>query len=92
MSTLQWVGGSSDLFDDQGNWKGHIAPNSTSDALIEPSSMTTIVVARSEINSLVTNANTTLAVGATGLLTILGVPDASNPTGASSSDGTFSVG
>jgi hypothetical protein len=80
------------LFDDAGNWKPHITPNSTSDVLIEPSSPTEIVVARSEINSLVTDANTTLAVGATGQLTILGAPDASNPTGASLNFGTFSLG
>jgi hypothetical protein len=92
MSILKWVGGFSDFFGDEGNWQPHIVPNSTSDVLIEPSSPTTIVAARSEINSLVTDANTTLAVGATGLLTILGVPDASNPTGASLNDGTFSVG
>jgi hypothetical protein len=92
MSNLKWVGGSSDLFFDAGNWNPHIVPNSTFDVVIEPSFPTMIVVARSEINSLVTDANTTLAVGATGLLTILGAPDASNPTGASSNDGTFSVG
>ena len=80
------------MFDDAGNWKPHITPNSTSDVLIEPSSPTEIVVARSEINSLVTDANTTLVVGATGRFTILGAPDASNPTGASLNHGTLSVG
>jgi hypothetical protein len=92
MSILKWVGGSSDLFFDKGNWNLHIVPNSTSDVLIAPSSPTTIVAARSEINTLVTDANTTLAVGAARLLTILGVPDASNPIGACMNNGTFSLG
>ena len=56
------------------------------------SSRLTIVTATTEINSLVTNADTTLAVGATGIFTIVGAPDAANPTGASTNGGTFSLG
>jgi hypothetical protein len=92
MSILKWLGGSSDRFNDPGNWKPHTVPNSSSDVLIEPSSATTIVAGTAEINSLVTNADTTLAVGATGIFTIVGAPDAANPTGASTNGGTFSVG
>ena len=92
MSMLKWLGGSSDRFNDPGNWKPHTVPNSSSDVLIEPSSATTIVAATADINSLVTNANTTLAVGATGIFAIVGAPDAVNPTGASTNGGTFSLG
>ena len=91
MSILNWQGGFSSFFSDAGNWQPQVAPNATSDVLIEPSSPTTIVTADAEINSLVTNANTTLVVGATGRLTILGAPDAANPTGASVNHGTLSV-
>ena len=79
------------MFNDAVNWEPNVAPSATSDVLIEPSSPTTIVAADAEINSLVTNANTTLAIGATGRLTILGAPDAANPTGASVNHGTLSV-
>ncbi len=92
MSILKWIGGSSDRFNDAGNRKPHRAPSSTSDVVIEPSSPTTIVAATTEINSLVTNADTTLAVGATDVFTIVGVPDAANPTGASTNGGTLSLG
>ena len=92
MSILKRQGGFSAFFFDAANWEPDVAPNATSDVLIEPSSPTTIVAADTEINSLVTNANTTLAVGATGRFTILGAPDASNPTGASLNHGTLSVG
>ncbi len=92
MSILKWIGGSSDRFNDPGNWKPHRAPNSTSDVVIEPSSPTTIVETNAAINSLVTNANVTLAVAATEMLEIFGMPDAANPTGASINGGTFSLG
>ncbi len=92
MSILKWLGGSSDRFSDKGNWAPHQVPNSHSNVIIEPSSATTIVAATAEIDSLVTNANTTLAVGATGIFTIVGAPDAANPTGASTNGGTFSLG
>lgn len=92
MSMLKWLGGSSDRFNDPGNWKPHTIPNSSSDVLIEPSSASTIVAATADINSLVTNANTTLAVGATGIFTTVGAPDAANPIGASTNGGTFSLG
>jgi hypothetical protein len=92
MSILKWLGGASDRFSDKGNWAPHRVPNSHSDVLIEPSPATTIVAATTEINSLVTNANTNLAVGATGIFTIVGAPDAEDPTGASTNGGTFSLG
>jgi hypothetical protein len=91
MSILNWQGGFSAFFSDAGNWQPQVAPNATSDVRIEPSSPTTIVAADSEINSLLTDANTTLVIGATGRFTILGAPDASNPTGASVNHGTLSV-
>jgi hypothetical protein len=92
MSILKWLGGSSDRFSDNGNWAPHQVPNSHSNVIIEPSSATTIVAATAEIDSLVTNANTTLAVGATGIFTIVAAPDAANPSGASTNGGTFSLG
>ena len=92
MSILKWVGGSSHNFGDKENWAPHQAPSSHSDVIIEPSSATTIVAATTEINSLVTDADTALAVGATGIFTIVSTPDAANPTGASTNGGTFSLG
>jgi hypothetical protein len=92
MSFLKWLGGSSDKFSDKGNWTPRRVPNSHSDVLIEPSSATTIVAATTEINSFVTNANTNLAVSASRIFTIVGAPDAANPTGASKNGGTFSLG
>ena len=92
MSILKWLGGSSDRFNDPGNWKPQRAPSSTSDVVIEPSSPTTIVETNDAINSLVTNANATLAVAATGMLEIFDLPDAANPYGASTIGGTLSLG
>jgi hypothetical protein len=92
MSILKWLGGSSNLFGDKNNWAPHQTPNLASDVLIDPSAATEIAAQDAAINSLVTDANTSLAVGATGIFTVLGRPDAANPTGASTNRGVFSLG
>jgi hypothetical protein len=89
MTTLTWVGGSSSSFSDKKNWSPQTVPNASSDARIAPSAATAIAAGDSTINSLTTNANTTLTIGATHSFTILDKPDAANPTGTSVNGGTI---
>ena len=91
MSILNWIGGSSASFLDKLNWSPRVSPNSTSDCQVNPSGATAISVANATINSLDTNANATLTVVATDTFTILGAPDASNATGASTNSGTIAL-
>jgi hypothetical protein len=87
MSILNWIGGHSLNFLDKLNWSPHQTPNSGSDCQVNPSSATTISLANATINSLDSNANATLTVAATDTFTIVGAPDAANPTGASTNSG-----
>jgi hypothetical protein len=93
MSLLRWIGGHTTNFLDKFNWSPQAVPNKNSDCLVEPTSPVAITVPNdATINSLVTGADATLSVVSTDTLTILGAPDASNPTGASSNAGTISLG
>jgi hypothetical protein len=89
MSILTWIGGHSLNFLDKLNWSPQQTPNSTSDCQVNPSSATAISVGNATINSLDTNTNATLTVVSTDTLTIRGVSDAANPTGASTNSGTI---
>jgi hypothetical protein len=92
MSILNWIGGHSANFLDRLNWSPRQTPNSTSDCLVNPTSPTAIAVANATINSLATDANVTLSVVSTDTFTILGAPDAANPTGVSTNSGTILLG
>jgi hypothetical protein len=92
MSILNWIGGHSLNFLDKLNWSPHQTPNSTSDCQVNPASPTSISVANATINSLDLNASATLSVGSTDTFTILGAPDSSNATGASTNSGTLALG
>ncbi len=76
---------------DKLNWRPQQTPNSTSDCQVNPASTAAISVGNATINSLDTNANATLTVVSTDTLTILGAPDASNATGASTNSGTIAL-
>ena len=92
MSILKWIGGHSASFLDKFNWSPQLSPTSTSDCQVDPSSSATISVGNATINSLATNAAATLNVVSTDTFTIIGAPDASNSTGASTNGGTISLG
>jgi hypothetical protein len=92
MSILNWIGGHSLNFLDKLNWSPQQTPNSTSDCQVNPASATSISVANAKINSLDMNASATLSVGSTDTFTILGAPDSSNATGASTNSGTLALG
>jgi hypothetical protein len=79
------------LFDDPLNWAPVTGPNSTSDCLIAPSSPVTINAGTTTINSLFTNADATLSIAAGAAFTLLGAPDTTNPTGASTNGGILNT-
>ena len=88
MTQLTWIGGSSNSFQDKKNWNPQTAPGATSDVIIAPALATSIVAANDTINSLTTNANTTLSISATDTFTIRDVPGSV----ASTNGGTLSLG
>jgi hypothetical protein len=93
MSILNWIGGHSLNFLDKLNWTPRQTPNSTSDCQVNPASATSISVANdATINSLDMNASATLSVVSTNTFTILGRPDSSNATGASTNSGKIALG
>ena len=89
MAIITWVGGSSNNFNDKLNWSPQSVPVATSDVVIAPVAATSIIAANDTINSLTTNANTTLSVTATDTFTILDHSTAQNPTGTSINGGTL---
>ena len=92
MSLLHWLGGHSAGFFDRFNWSGQVSPRSSSDCQVDPASASSISAGNGTINSLATNANTTLNIVPTAAFVILGASDASNPTGASTNAGVISLG
>lgn len=92
MTHLVWTGfDNNNLFNDPLNWAPVTGPNSTSDCLIAPLSPVTINVGTTTVNSLFTNADTTLSVAAGSAFTLLGAPDTANPTGASANGGILNT-
>ena len=89
MAIITWVGGSSNNFNDKLNWSPQSVPVATSDVVIAPVAATSIIAANDTINSLTTNANTTLSVTATDTFTILDRSTAQTPTGTSINGGTL---
>jgi hypothetical protein len=92
MSLLKWIGGHGSNFTTSSNWSPQQTPTSTSDCQVEPLSPVAISAGNVTINSLVTDANVTLSIVPTDTFTILGAPDAANPTGASANGGTILLG
>ena len=92
MAKVTWTGGSSNSFNDRKNWSPQTVPGATSDVVIAPATATSIVAANDTINSLTTNANTTLSVTATNTFTIIDKITTQNPTGTSINGGTLVLG
>ena len=92
MAKVTWTGGSSNSFNDRKNWSPQTVPGATSDVVIVPATATSIVAANDTINSLTTNANTTLSVTATNTFTIIDKITTQNPTGTSINGGTLVLG
>ncbi len=92
MSVVKWVGGSSTSFSDKNNWNPKVTPGVTSDVLIQPAAALTITAGDATINSLTTNANTTLSIATTASFTIIDAVDAANPSGTSVNGGTIRLG
>jgi len=90
MTVLNWVGGSSTRFNDPLNWSPHAAPNATSDVTIKPAAAISIAsTVDTTINSLTTNAATTLGIA--GAFTINDKADPANPAGTSTNAGTINL-
>ena len=92
MSVVTWVGGSSTKFGDKYNWNPQVTPGVTSDVFIQPAAALTITAGDATINSLTTNANTTLSIASTDNFTLIDAVDAANPTGTSVNGGTITLG
>jgi hypothetical protein len=89
---LVWTGlDKTNLFTDPLNWAPATSPNSSSDCLIAPSSPVTITAGTTTINSLFTNADTTLDITAGAAFTLLGASDTTNPMGASTNGGILNT-
>ena len=94
MTLLLWTGlDKNNLFNDPFNWAPPTAPNSSSDCFITSSTSAAIDAGNTTINSLsITNAGATLSIASTAAFTLLGAPDSTNSTGASTNDGTILMG